>query len=205
MNNKKYKAKWYQENKERLRESRKLNQRRYRLKHPHKSREYRDMNKEKINNYNKEYRLKNREHINYKNQLWREENCYYYKDYYQEHKEKDNKTSKEWRKRNYEYKRIMDRQWKQNNPDKVLKSNLRQIEKDSGILNMDSAKYKWALQSWSQTIKKRDKKCLICGVKDDLKAHHILHKSKYPKLSFNINNGISLCKSHHDECHTIKI
>ena len=199
MDRREYKRKWYQENKERVREKNNEAQRRYRLRHPDKIKEYKQSEARKISD--KKYYESHIEQLKIKRVNWYKDNPEYNKGYYQKHKEKYNKTSKEWKKRNYQYKRMMDRKWKQDNPDKVLKSNLRQIENDSGIIGMDSAKYKWALQAWSQTIKKRDGKCVICDSKDNLTAHHILYRKYCPKLSFNINNGITLCFPHHQETH----
>lgn len=37
-----------------------------------------------------------------------------------------------------------------------------------------------------------------CTQKKKLNAHHIKSWSQYPGLRFDINNGITLCKYHHD-------
>ena len=57
--------------------------------------------------------------------------------------------------------------------------------------------------SWKllrQEVFKRDEyECQICGEKGCyLEPHHIKPKSKYPKLIYDINNGITYCI----ECHT---
>lgn len=57
------------------------------------------------------------------------------------------------------------------------------------------------LKTWSKHIRQRDEnKCQICGEPAVL-VHHIFQKSKYPQLYLIENNGISLCKIHHDELH----
>lgn len=57
------------------------------------------------------------------------------------------------------------------------------------------------LSRWSIKVKERDKECLVCGIKENLNAHHMIYKSTMPQLQYNMNNGISLCKDHHAECH----
>ena len=53
---------------------------------------------------------------------------------------------------------------------------------------------------WSNSVKKRDKwKCRITNgdCKGRLESHHILNWEEYPELRYDINNGITLCHSHH--------
>lgn len=55
-------------------------------------------------------------------------------------------------------------------------------------------------KKWRQSIYKRDKfSCQWphCGCKVKLNAHHILKWADYPGLRYHINNGITLCKYHH--------
>lgn len=182
-------------------EKQKETQRRYRLSHPNVDKEYKEKNKSKISQQNKEYYFKNKEKISKYKREWLHRNPNYFKDYYQRNKEIDKIRSKKWRIENKQYKQKLDREWKQNNPDKVLESNLKQLQKDSNKLNMESPKYKWAIQSWSQTIKNRDKICQICYSEENLNAHHILYRKYHPELSFNVNNGITLCEPCHLEVH----
>lgn len=63
--------------------------------------------------------------------------------------------------------------------------------------NYDDPLYK----KWRLNIYKRDNfKCQwpSCTFKKKLHAHHIYTWAKFPNLRFNIDNGISLCKIHHD-------
>lgn len=46
--------------------------------------------------------------------------------------------------------------------------------------------------------------CKVCGSKKLLEAHHILPKSKYPHLVFDIANGLCLCKSCHSNLHSLE-
>lgn len=72
-------------------------------------------------------------------------------------------------------------------------------------------------KQWTNKIKEKyDNKCAICSLDKDLAVHHIIHlKSITEKYNYelekilrsnefnNINNGILLCKYHHDMCHDI--
>lgn len=56
---------------------------------------------------------------------------------------------------------------------------------------------------WRAKIRERDKRrCKICGTKNKIMIHHIIHKYYYPKLQFVINNGIVLCKPCEDQAHS---
>lgn len=53
-------------------------------------------------------------------------------------------------------------------------------------------------KTWETSVKMRDnRKCKICGKSTRLAAHHILPKRDFPELTFDVNNGISLCHKHH--------
>lgn len=64
--------------------------------------------------------------------------------------------------------------------------------------NRDSNDYK----QWRNNVYKRDNyKCIKCGSKNKLNAHHILSWSHYPELRYNIDNGITLCEQCHIKIH----
>lgn len=55
-------------------------------------------------------------------------------------------------------------------------------------------------KDWMLSIKKRDSwKCKMNNkdCKGRLEAHHILNWIDYPELRYDINNGITLCQTHH--------
>lgn len=55
-------------------------------------------------------------------------------------------------------------------------------------------------REWMKSVKNRDNwTCRIADVKCNgrLEAHHILRWSKFPKLRYEVNNGIALCAFHH--------
>lgn len=56
-------------------------------------------------------------------------------------------------------------------------------------------------KQWRKNIYKRDKftcQWPNCNCKKKLNAHHIKTWANYPHLRFDSNNGITLCKQHHD-------
>lgn len=56
-------------------------------------------------------------------------------------------------------------------------------------------------KQWRKNIKKRDNfTCQWpgCQTKTKLHVHHIYRWSDFPGLRFHTNNGITLCKFHHD-------
>jgi endogenous inhibitor of DNA gyrase (YacG/DUF329 family) len=62
---------------------------------------------------------------------------------------------------------------------------------------------KLALKQWGNIVKERDNyMCQLCGEnnKKILEAHHIKHRSNFPELQFDFNNGITLCL----DCHALQ-
>jgi transposase len=56
-------------------------------------------------------------------------------------------------------------------------------------------------RTWSLKVKERDCwKCVKCGSKDDLHAHHIIPWAKSKALRYDVSNGITLCIP----CHQIE-
>lgn len=63
--------------------------------------------------------------------------------------------------------------------------------------NFGDSQYK----QWRKSVYTRDNhKCRWpnCTLKRKINAHHIKNWADYPGLRFDINNGITLCKYHHD-------
>ena len=59
-----------------------------------------------------------------------------------------------------------------------------------------TAEYK----KWRAAVFSRDLyKCVKCGSKENIEAHHIKEQSKYPELRFDINNGMTLCHICHKQ------
>lgn len=53
-----------------------------------------------------------------------------------------------------------------------------------------------ALQAWSANVRKRGM-CEVCGNSENIQAHHILPKERYPEFKLEPLNGIALCPLHH--------
>jgi len=63
--------------------------------------------------------------------------------------------------------------------------------------NFSDPKYK----EWRKKVYSRDNNCCRwpnCNQKKKLNAHHIKKWSEFPGLRFEVSNGITLCKYHHD-------
>lgn len=50
-------------------------------------------------------------------------------------------------------------------------------------------------------MKRRDKKCQLCGEEHHLAAHHIEDGSNHPEGRTDIKNGITLCSECHEAFH----
>jgi hypothetical protein len=65
---------------------------------------------------------------------------------------------------------------------------------------MDLGRWGKLARAWALLVKNRDGwKCKHCGFekKEELQAHHIVPWKKSIELRFDINNGLTLCKSCH--------
>lgn len=62
----------------------------------------------------------------------------------------------------------------------------------------DSNDYK----NWRQQVYQRDNyKCIKCGSKEKINAHHLYSWKYYPNLRYEVSNGITLCEKCHIELH----
>lgn len=56
-------------------------------------------------------------------------------------------------------------------------------------------------KKWRQAVRARDKGICQwpnCNSAKKIHAHHIMPWGRFPSLRYDINNGICLCKNHHD-------
>ena len=59
---------------------------------------------------------------------------------------------------------------------------------------------------WASEVKKRDGYvCQLCFSSEALHAHHVLSWKDYPKLRFDVNNGVTLCEGCHIDWHKKEI
>ena len=160
------------------------------------------MKTEKRIQYEKKYYLKNQE-----------KKKKYQKNYYQKNIKIELKYANEYRLKNPKYQinyhlknPEYTNNYKKENPKIFLKIQIKQLIKIGKQLKLPYKEYSWALQSWTKIVKKQQGgQCVVCGSKNKLNIHHILHKSKHPRLSLNPNNGVPLCIIHHQEVHGNKL
>lgn len=57
--------------------------------------------------------------------------------------------------------------------------------------------------AWAYEVRERDRfACRLCGSTEGIEAHHIVPWDADVSQRFNPNNGITLCRLHHDRIHT---
>lgn len=66
--------------------------------------------------------------------------------------------------------------------------------------NRDSTEYK---QWRNQVYKKDNYKCVICGSKEKLNAHHKKSWKEYPELRYDVDNGETFCEKCHIKYHQL--
>jgi len=95
------------------------------------------------------------------------------------------------------------RNWEHTNRFKRNLKDFKMLSKQALVHKLTHFEYKRRLQAWSIIVRYNFKnRCAVCFApsKD---SHHIIFRNKYPELSFNLNNGISLCSICHKEIHKL--
>lgn len=73
---------------------------------------------------------------------------------------------------------------------------------NNGIGETAKKRNNYTYRKWRESVLIRDNyKCTNCGAKENLQVHHIKPFALYPELRFQIDNGITLCRSCHKEIH----
>ena len=89
-------------------------------------------------------------------------------------------------------------------PEVGLKNKKKELTKLGKVFDLDCHGMRYALMSWSKTIRKRDNnKCTHCNSTENLIAHHIWHKAFCPESALDVDNGITLCRECHKEQHRL--
>ena len=191
---KQHRKKYYLKNQEKFLQY----QKNYRLKNPNYDKEWSLKNPEKKKKHRQKYYQENEEIIKKQMKEYQLKNKEKMKEYQLKNKEKRNKNIKNFYLKNPNY----GKEWCLKNPEKKLKSQIKILTRLGKTLKLPYKEYAWALFSWAKIVKKQQgDQCVICDSKNKLHIHHIFSKAKYPKLSLNLNNGIPLCKIHHQEAH----
>ncbi len=175
---------------------------------PHYNKDYKTKHANRIKKQRHEYHENNKTRLNQESKIWKMNNPDKVKIYkaneYKKHKNKYSISAKKRYQNNKSEYKIRAANWAKNNPNRRLNIMKTHLKKYGTIFNLSEKSYKWALESWSKSIKKRDEKCVCCGKSEDCHAHHLLYKQYMPELSLNVNNGVLLCSDHHKELHYAK-
>ena len=83
-------------------------------------------------------------------------------------------------------------------PKKKKKKKVKKVNKAKLIKKLKKQNF----ELWSQCVRLRDKKCIICGSTETLQAHHCLVRAALSlRTRFIPENGVTLCY----RCHLIEI
>lgn len=90
--------------------------------------------------------------------------------------------------------------------EKLVELNVFEIFEDYILINVIRDKRNRASKRyklWRENVfKKDDYTCQICNTRGGyIEAHHIKEWSKYPKLRYEISNGVTLCEGCHNDIH----
>ena len=141
----------------------------------------------------------------------REENKQYYKDnleerkqYCKDHSEKIKAYAKQYRKDHSEKIKAYKKQYRKDHPEVNLKAKKKELIKLGKIFDMTCHNMRYALISWSKTVRNNDNnKCTWCNSTKTLVSHHIWHKAFCPESALDVDNGITLCHDCHMEQHRL--
>ena len=162
--------------------------------------------------YNKQYYQDNRKKIIKQVTKYaedhREERIKYQKIYskkhYLLHIEEKSESARKWYKKNRDNVLIKTKKYNKEHPEIRLKSQIKTFTELGKKFDLGWDSMRWANQSWSLTIKKRDNhKCTWCNSTENLVAHHIWHKIFCPESALDVDNGITLCHDCHMEQHRL--
>ena len=71
------------------------------------------------------------------------------------------------------------------------------------IMSKQVAREDPKVKAWTGNVKSRDGfACQKCGSNKNLQAHHCVPYNVMPEMAYDINNGITLCRTCHAEFHS---
>jgi hypothetical protein len=120
------------------------------------------------------------------------------KEWRQANKEKVAAAKKEWATANKEKSAAATKKWRDANKDKsnaIYKRHLLKLSLANSKISQRT------LTAWAVQVKERTPFCEWCYSEDNLEAHHIMPKAKYPQYALDINNGRTMCQNCHMNCH----
>ena len=132
------------------------------------------------------------------------------KKYYEANKEKHNAAVKKYKEANKEKVKAAAKKYNEANKEKIRavknvwnRKNRAKYDKRH-LLKLSLANSKISqrtLTAWALQVKERTPFCEWCYSEDNLEAHHIMPKAKYPQYALDINNGRTMCQNCHKNCH----
>jgi len=141
--------------------------------------------------YQQIHRIKNRDEIKIKKKQ-------YHKDHHEECLIRDRLYYKDHR----EERKAKQKQYDKDHPEVNLKAKKKELTKLGKTFDMNCNDMRYALMSWTKTVRKRDNnKCTWCNSTKTLVSHHLWHKSFCPESALDVVNGITLCHKCHMEQH----
>jgi len=96
--------------------------------------------------------------------------------------------------------------WKNNSGENHWRFNSELSDEDRALLNKlkGTRQYDPQYNKWRLGVyRKHNYKCVKCGSNKDICAHHINSFADNPALALNVDNGVVLCREHHNEFHKI--
>lgn len=130
--------------------------------------------------------------------IWRKNNPTYHSKWTKENPNSVQKALRKYEETHVEERRIQ----RAKHPEWQVQYPYTISSKISDILDIPHSEIAHKINTKNNECKIRDNfTCQICESKENLIAHHIFYKSKYPKLTLNINNLITLCKYCHNQIH----
>ena len=128
----------------------------------------------------------------------------YTKQYHIDHPEEGKAYRKQYNKDHSEKQKAYNKQYAKDHPEVYLKSKKKELTRLGQIFDMTCHNMRYALMSWSKTVRNRDNnKCTWCNSTKTLVSHHIWHKAFCPESALDVDNGITLCHDCHMEQHRL--